>query len=367
MKVLIVDDEILVRKGIAMGLDWKSIGFDVVKEASNGLEALEYAKINYPELVLTDIKMPKMDGIALIEKLKHYCPATKIVVLSCVEDVDLVRKSMMFGGAIDYILKLSLSTEELFNIVKRVASLIKVANKDVPVIFDESGDEDRCVNMEQYARLSKEEEKKIIRALEILDLEILEKYIGEIFLKARKNNIDKEHFQIKSDIIGLMNSEIRKYKGDISSIRIHGKHPYDYLKEAADMNDMNNRYILITELVVQYLNELRIKKNSEVINNAINYVLINYMKNITLGEVASAVGLNATYLSRKFKEETGIGFIDYLNQVRIGKAKELLEEGSMPICEVAILSGYSNDTYFSRIFKGMEGISPKQYQRERQK
>jgi two-component system, response regulator YesN len=124
MKALIVDDEILVRKGISMGIDWDKMGFSVVKEANNGVEALDIAKDSKPDLILTDIRMPKMDGLELIKQLKVYCPDSVIIVLTCLNDSQYVREAMQFGGALDYVLKLSLSTEELEKTIKKATKYI---------------------------------------------------------------------------------------------------------------------------------------------------------------------------------------------------------------------------------------------------
>jgi len=71
--------------------------------------------------------------------------------------------------------------------------------------------------------------------------------------------------------------------------------------------------------------------------------------------------MNPSYLSYFFKEQTGENFIDYLNKVRIEKAKELLKDSSMSLSEIASQVGYSNAGYFNRIFKKIVGITPGQY------
>ena len=360
MKVLIVDDEILVRKGIAMGVEWAELGFDEVQEASNGLDALDYAKEHYPELVLTDIKMPKMDGLELIEKLKQFCPDTVIIVLSCVDDTDYVRKSMKFGGAIDYILKLSLSTDELAEVIKRAKPLIKerTATQPVKIAGDQTDSEKRFVMM------SREEEKQIQEGLAVADDQAVSNVLKSIFSRARNSGISPDRFFIAGDILGFINSEVRKRQGNIHHISIHGNHPYNYVTESSSLSDMEGRFDVVLSTVMPYLKELRQNNYTEDIGKAVDHILAHYCENITLSDVGQVVGLNTAYLSRKFKEETGINFVDYVNKVRIDRAKELLESKDMTIHEVAETVGFSNDTYFSRLFKNMEGISPKQYQKQ---
>lgn len=363
MKVLIVDDEILVRKGISMGVDWESLGFDEVKEASNGVDAFEYAKENYPELVLTDIKMPKMDGLELIEKLKHYCPDTIVIVLSCVDDTDYVRRSMQFGGAIDYILKLSLSTDDLYEIVKKAKKLIKNKSRSRPIEIEE----EPITAAIGYGNMTKNDEKNILDSLQICDRKALIKHVITLIIREYDQGISIKDFVVSQDILGLINSEIRRRNGDINSIKIHGLHPYIYIKESQDIGELEQRFILLVNLIISYLKDIQSKNYSECISTAVLYIHNHYMENLTLSKMGSVVNLNTAYFSRKFKEETGINFIDYINQIRIDKAKHLLEEKALPIYEIARLVGYSNDTYFSRMFKASVGICPKKYQKKYQK
>lgn len=106
----------------------------------------------------------------------------------------------------------------------------------------------------------------------------------------------------------------------------------------------------------------RMKNQSEnIVAGAVSYIAENYRSEITLEDVSRKVNINPYYFSKRFKEETGVNFIDYLTGVRIKKAKELLEDPKMSIKEVCISSGYSDPNYFSRIFKKIENITPSEY------
>ncbi len=102
-KVLIVDDEKYVRMGIRSETDWALIGCEVVAEASNGEEALLMADEFRPDLVVSDIRMPKMDGIALAEKLLEKYPGTKVIFLTAYNEFEYARKAIRLGVS-DYIL-----------------------------------------------------------------------------------------------------------------------------------------------------------------------------------------------------------------------------------------------------------------------
>ncbi|WP_024866052.1 response regulator transcription factor [Butyrivibrio sp. FCS014] len=103
-KVMIVDDEKYVRMGIKTETDWALIGCEVVAEASNGLEALELAEEVRPDLVVSDIRMPKMDGIELAEKLTEKYPGVKVIFLTAYNEFEYARQAIRIGVS-DYLLK----------------------------------------------------------------------------------------------------------------------------------------------------------------------------------------------------------------------------------------------------------------------
>lgn len=103
-KLLIVDDEKLVRSSISHIIDWNSLGFSEVYEAEDGEQALEIALDIKPNLILTDIKMPFMDGLELSKQLKKYLPSSYIVILSGYDEFELAQDAISLGVK-DYILK----------------------------------------------------------------------------------------------------------------------------------------------------------------------------------------------------------------------------------------------------------------------
>lgn len=103
-RMLIVDDEIPVREGIRRMLRWPDYDIEICGEAANGFQALELMKKYKPDFVLTDIKMPEMDGLELLEKVKKQGFESKMIVLSGYNDFVLVKQAMKLG-AVDYLLK----------------------------------------------------------------------------------------------------------------------------------------------------------------------------------------------------------------------------------------------------------------------
>lgn len=118
-KVLIADDERLIRITLKNMIDWQALNCEVIATVKDGVEAYRIFQEVHPEIVITDLKMPEMDGIELITKIKKESRNTQVVVLSNYSDFELVRDAMK-AGAFDYLLKITLEKEELTQIIQQV-------------------------------------------------------------------------------------------------------------------------------------------------------------------------------------------------------------------------------------------------------
>lgn len=116
--IILVDDEEEVRKSIIKQIDWESAGFQVVGDAENGEDALEKIEVLEPDVVLTDIRMPYMDGLTLAEKIRQRYPSTKVVIFSGYDDFEYAQKAIKLNVT-EYILK-PVNVEELTSILKRI-------------------------------------------------------------------------------------------------------------------------------------------------------------------------------------------------------------------------------------------------------
>ncbi len=118
-RILIVDDEFLVRLGLKTTIDWEKYGYEIIGEASNGKEALEMARTLLPDIVMTDIKMPAMDGIELITKIKEENSHTQFVILSNHENFQYAKQAVKLGVS-QYILKSEINKEFLLQSLKSI-------------------------------------------------------------------------------------------------------------------------------------------------------------------------------------------------------------------------------------------------------
>lgn len=119
MKVIIVDDEKLVRRGLISMMPWAKYNIEVVGEAGNGRKALELLETLEVDLVFTDLMMPEMSGFELIETMNEQYPAKSAVVLSCHEEFSFAQKAIRLG-AIDYIVKNDLETDVMDEVLERI-------------------------------------------------------------------------------------------------------------------------------------------------------------------------------------------------------------------------------------------------------
>ena len=131
-------------------------------------------------------------------------------------------------------------------------------------------------------------------------------------------------------------------------------------------------YEFITKTLLQQLLFeifLNIRKNSQnystslKVDKIIKYMQHNINTRLTLADLSNLVQLSSTYLTRIFKETTGYSVIKFFNKIKVDKAKELIIEGDKKIKEVSQILGFTDEFYFSRIFKKIEGISPTEFYR----
>ncbi|CAM3598050.1 response regulator transcription factor [Marinicrinis lubricantis] len=119
MNVLIVDDEPLVRIGIKSAVNWKEEGMTIVGEASDGEEALKLIHELAPDIVILDIKMPKRDGLEVLQRMKDWEMSSDVIVLSSFDDVEHVKQAIKLG-AVDYFHKPDMNAEQIISVLRKL-------------------------------------------------------------------------------------------------------------------------------------------------------------------------------------------------------------------------------------------------------
>ncbi|SDW05646.1 response regulator [Paenibacillus sp. CF384] len=528
IKVIIVEDEMLVRIGLKNSIDWAKLGMEVIADLSNGQAAWEYYNQVKPDLILTDIRMPNMDGMELISLIRENDSKTKIIILTAYEEFDLAKKAIRFGVT-DYILKFKMSIDEMESVLRKVQSELQLESnrssadqQDRQLLDRTSLKETAMKDYLSYGRYSDAEfaaitkklnfrfqpERLLLCVMAIDNFERMEKKFhdnhgnlirfsilnivsellsgydrGEVIYEKDAKYIlvfsfhdvvsEQRIYQQLQDILSHIGNVIKTYLNTsvtfgISTIQtgfsalrqlyqegagaleqrfilsgerfirwemarshslssIVGMKLEKMLGESKPFNDRHAKEIeagtqalvrldRIGKLDVQimlirwihwptanlnapsddisamaldyagqihhsatldesievfrrYLHDIlnyneKKKYMSKEIAEAIKYIRNHYDEELSLQQIADHVQLNPSYLSRLFKKELQMSYVEYLNYYRIDMAKNLLLNTRLKSYEIAQKTGYWDDSYFSRTFKKMTGMRPHEFRRQ---
>ncbi|WP_422658706.1 response regulator transcription factor [Paenibacillus sp. EC2-1] len=393
LKVMLADDELLVRLGIKSLIEWEKHGFSFIGDAPDGEKALELMEQEAPDILLTDIIMPRMDGLELIETAKRYYPDTLFIVLSSHNEFDYVRKAMKMGVE-DYILKASLKPAELLQILMEASRKIAKRKEHHPLDLVSKGQEGskRDAITAALSRRIRKEQQAISEGSDVADLgdEVLSNSILMILQPQLMREGVQESSAMKM-LVHLFQSELGEsllcnpvetaQREIVLLLLEHQGEPSDHGSFAEQLMGASSRMLGIalsvgisgpihnwSEVDKAYkqahdmLNDSRIKETArEDINRLLEYMKEHFDTDISLKKAADYINMSESYLSYVFKKETGTGFTDYLNMLRVDKAAHILINSQMPIYEIALQVGYENINYFGRIFKKIKGVSPQRY------
>ncbi|OBR67641.1 hypothetical protein A7K91_22450 [Paenibacillus oryzae] len=528
-KVLIVDDELLMRIGLKSMIHWEEQGFRIIGEAANGKEALELVELHRPELIITDIKMPVMDGLELIRENSRRFEGCQYIILSCLDEFQYAQEAVRLGAA-DYLIKSDIKPQQLIDalgkIQKRLAqnsmqgeaealkghvkegigflkeTLFKElvsGFRDEAEIIQKSGPlgialqqgpmllaKLRVDRFDQLRRKYVEQDEKLLR-YSIVNMmeelvsrkrrrEIIVENSAEYWLILNMENdfLDQEDMQLCNRLFAKIQASLKDFLNITAAIGVSSVVPgfgglkrahreadiaarelffdsstriayYDQITQKSRRldtysisQDEERRFRLEVESsvegAVRYMDAVRLELQEKgysehaarkayisllsVISScypslpelgggeasvyelllqeetldgmhrlALRYleecqrhnrnggadrpqsyaeqarkiIMTSYAEDISLQTVADAINVNASYLSRVFKQETGENFISLLTRIRIERAQSLLKDKHMRVYEVANRVGYQNTTYFSKLFKKMTGSSPEEY------
>lgn len=526
LKVLIVDDEMLVRVGIKSTIEWEKHGCTVVAEAANGEEALQKIETYCPDILLTDIRMPKMDGLELLREIERRELELETVIMSSYNEFELVREAMKLGAS-DYLLKLSFTEDELITVIEKIRKKIEKRKKpDAEKFFSQSDFRhklfqkltDPLITQEQRERLAENlelcidftnpalviimidhvYEKKIMgyqypddqrrkMVINLLEDQLRSRKQGEVFAIDDEKGIYaaflnsgldlnetaryitnkvKDYFKLSCSVYifpdetgeqcpdyvnyGLGQLENRRFlmggeqtcifekipeksgisagsdcfskerisfSGDIAEISgLSGL--TEKIQKLADKMKASNLTAgecrrILTECVYKVLPAFRsaggtlkgmeeycgidVLKNMQSletlehiiywfqdfesvadaylaecikgqrrgeIGTAIQFIQENYGQPLRLADAAEKAGLSTAYFSTVFKKETGKSFSEYLTDLRVERARELLGDRDIRIYEICEIVGYPDPNYFSKIFRKAVGMSPEKYRKQ---
>lgn len=212
-----------------------------------------------------------------------------------------------------------------------------------------------------------EKERELLSLISLGDKAGSQKILNEIFGHVfffTGGNFDVIKARVLEIIVLLSRAAL---EGGADVEQIFGLN-YKYLNEIHGFRTVEELTYWLSKIMARFTDcvfNLTDVKHVDVIYKAIDYIKRNYMKKITLEEVASHVYLSPSYFSKIFKDEMKQNFNSYLNHVRIEISKKLLTDDSIELVDVSNLVGYEDQSYFCKVFKKMTGISPGKYRESR--
>jgi len=212
-----------------------------------------------------------------------------------------------------------------------------------------------------------DKEKELLSLIALGDKPGAQKVLNEIFghiFFATGGNFEVIKARVLELIVLLSRAAL---EGGADVEQIFGLN-YKYLNEIHNFRTVEELTYWLSKIMARFTDlvfNLTDVKHVDVIYKAVDYIKRNYMKKITLEEVASHVYLSPSYFSKIFKEELKVNFNTYLNNVRIEMSKKLLMDDSIVLVDLSNLVGFEDQSYFSKVFKKITGVSPGKYRESR--
>ncbi|RKM57771.1 response regulator [Butyrivibrio sp. XB500-5] len=424
-RLLIVDDEPLVQIGLKTMLSKEhSNDIEIIATASNGKEAWEIIEKEKPDIVIADIRMPVMTGLELLQKsYEKFGNNPAFIILTAYEEFDMVREALS-GDAVDYLVKIELTPKTLnaalSKAIKRIegsAPVPKRANVGATSSLDDLRQKFLLRLIFNSSHLGEDDIKKEAKELGV-DLEF-KKYTvvyGEIAVDDTQGEASTDTLDIYTSSLNMAKEILSKYNNQCRVVSVDlrhfvvvfffaentdvsttmdeisdalenaGKMVAGYFKSAITFG-IGSAVSKVTDISVSCDEAMTALSSSDeetpisrydiivgnnrrsgkdkLIQTIQEYIDDNLNGRVQLNEVAEAFGLSPAYLSVLFKKAMETGFSEYVYTKKIEKAKEMLLSGDMKIYEVADALGFESAYYFSKVFKKVDGHSPREYIRSK--
>ena len=193
--------------------------------------------------------------------------------------------------------------------------------------------------------------------------ELLNQLLGHIYFVAE---YDLDTMKARALELAVVISRATIEAGaDLNEIFVCNESFIRELEKLSSVEDIGAWLSALLHRFIDYSFDFSHIKHSDVVFKVAEYVKNRFAEKLSLDEIAEHVSLSKSYLSRIFKEETGESLSSYINKVRIDKAKLMLLDNGCPLVDVASLCGFEDQSYFTKVFKRLVGVSPKRYRESR--
>ncbi|MBO4609672.1 MAG: response regulator [Lachnospiraceae bacterium] len=409
MKVFLADDEIVVREGIRESFPWDETPYTLVGEAPDGEMALPIIRDTNPDIVITDIRMPFMDGIELCRTLRAQMPWIGIIVLSGYDEFEYARQCLQLGVR-EYLVK-PINSENLREALDKVSKQLEDERKAIEhaaSLRNRLGNDEHLVREKLIASLysedaASEDAANVLKHLESMGCNVTAPYYAVVdaafdpvsegqavaytlsessggvmhatptrtgsallVLGDTAEDAEERAYAFASSLVQEAErtgcKDIRVGIGEIVDA------PEDILKSFKAARHI--RHILVDRAEEKSV-ILGTREMGDVSGDANTPAMISEAKlymsqhftdpNLMLQDVAKAVGMSNSRFSTVFSQTGGQTFTEYLIYLRLNKAKEMLRTTAVKSSQIARESGYNDSHYFSYIFKKNVGMTPSEY------
>ncbi|GAA3407776.1 response regulator [Paenibacillus hodogayensis] len=349
-KILLADDERMVRLSLRTMIERDSAGFTVVGEAHDGEQALELASELKPDLLITDIRMPGLDGLELIRSLSDGGASTEVIVVSGFGDFEYAQSALRYGVA-DYLLK-PIDPDYLMSALRKMGSRIE----------RKSGNSTSKQWMWTW-KLDAERMAKWVWQLDDHEIRVELERLRSLLLTSDGPASAQLHEKLAYYAV-VLNGELEQMaRGSAALPAI--EMPASPRGNAVLFAVLFEAFIAsITGVIDHIRNSRNWWSYNRMLKNVSAYIEENYMKSeLTVKEVAAHFEISSNYFGILFKREAGMSLNQYVTRLRIEKAMEYLKNPTVKVYEAGERVGFEDYAYFSKMFKKYTGVSPSEYRK----
>ncbi|MDF2532416.1 MAG: two component transcriptional regulator, AraC family [Clostridia bacterium] len=358
LKIMIVDDMDIIRREIKRLKLWgEETGFVIADEAKNGHEALEKLMKNPVDLIITDIRMPKIDGIELLKRITAEKLCACVVLISDHSEFSYARQGLVLG-AFDYMVK-PVDEEELKKLLLRARDYI--VEKKIEQEKIQQLEKSLQEKLEVYFPHS--EISQLVELMKVMDARTKEyaEHIVEVVYTTLNYDLIKTESVLNKIIYEIVSNLQKDYKW-LDKFIINRELESVGFSRFMDLAFIKVSFISRINGITLLLRKLHygIAVN-EMMEQVCRCVLENVDNGISLSTVSDLIFMNKNYVSEAFKQKAGISFTEYLTIVKMERAKKLIADGRLKTYELAEMLGFKDIEYFSKLFKKHIKCSPTEY------
>ncbi len=359
-KVLIIDDEPWSREVVKSLGAWESLQLTVIGEAEDGTEGLKLIGELEPDIVITDMRMPGLEGVEFLKAMNERFPSLKIIVISGYDDFVYLKQAIR-SRAVEYLMK-PIDPEEfnasLAQCVRELeqAHLRTNMSWGTPPVFADNAvlDEYLAYRQRVFGYLLELNKPAVLHTFEKLG-----EFLESTFPETQDGNMLTK---IGHDFILMLEEFTSENEIGFDSIWRDGNREltaWHSISEA--IGDIGRLYGEAIDVIEAFR---RNKKNRFDLTKVQAHIDRHLQDPISLETIARLFFVSKEHLSRAFKTFTGENISDYIMRRRMEKAKELILEQRLAIKHVAEMTGYADLAYFYRVFKKHFGLTPGELRKE---